>query len=487
MFGRREELRARFSQLLKLPNPHLRGKQFEKMLADLMHVEGCEVSLNSVAAKPRQTDFAINCAEGTFLAEAKWKKGRVDVGDIDSLRSRIRRGVPGTWGCIFSMSDYSKTALDELSRDKALPILPFNAAEINLLFNGKLSFLEVLHRKKSNLRDKSKLLFVVQKNAGPHASFDPPTEQIVRKKRHVEWWECEATEYDLVYARSCPYVAWNSDLPQAVTTTVDVSSLEDLERVFLAASKALNLSGNGSFTIYQENRNWHGIGISNWAKCISDWKKRYATQSWDSYHHSEELAYFEQFDVGMFAISGRQRVGDSTFLHSFELEFLLPGIPIDTDRYKTFMQIAGASFPFFYQKRNPERSVIHLKPSVPLDVCGLIVSTKLQQLLPSISGVVAVNPFFRANMKSVLRERYVPEADWATESEILVCHLKDWIPYGTEVDEYKLMNFSFAQIRGLRLVVPSCTWSNVTKRAPKDRLQNFEKAAREIIRKYKTK
>ena len=43
MFGRREELRAGFSKLLKLPNPHLRGKEFEKMLADLMHVEGCEV------------------------------------------------------------------------------------------------------------------------------------------------------------------------------------------------------------------------------------------------------------------------------------------------------------------------------------------------------------------------------------------------------------------------------------------------------------
>ena len=262
--------------------------------------------------------------------------------------------------CIFSMSDYSKMALDELSRDKALPILPFNAAEINLLFNGKLSFLEVLQRKKSNLRDKSKLLFIVQKNAGPHASFDPPTEQIVRKKRHVEWWECEATDYDLVYARSRPYVAWNSDSPQAVSTGIDVSYVEDLERVFLAASKALNLSGNGTFTIYQENRNWHGIGIGNWLQCINDWEKRYASQSWDSYHHSEELAYFEQADVGMFAISGRQRVGESSFLHSFELEFLLPGIPIDSDPYKTFMQIAGADSPFFYQKTDTEKSVIHL-------------------------------------------------------------------------------------------------------------------------------
>src|SRR5579859_880175 len=100
MFGRREELRTRFSTLLKLRNPHLRGRQFEKMLADLMHVEGCEVSLNSAAAKPRQTDFIINCAEGQFVAEAKWQKGRIDVGEIDNLRSRIRRGVPGTWGCL---------------------------------------------------------------------------------------------------------------------------------------------------------------------------------------------------------------------------------------------------------------------------------------------------------------------------------------------------------------------------------------------------
>lgn len=485
MFGRREELRVGFSKLLKLPNPHLRGKEFERMLANLMHVEGCEVFLNSAAAKPRQTDLAINCSEGTFLAEAKWKKGRVDVGDIDSFRNRIRRGVPGTWGCLFSMSDYSKTALDELLRDKALPILPFNAAEINLLFNGKLSFLDVLRRKKSSLRDKSKLLFVDQKRARAYgAALRPAAEQIRVKKRQLDWWECEATDYDLVYARSHPYVAWNSHSPQAVTTSVDVSSVEDLERVFVAASKALNLTGNGTFTIYQENRNWHGIGISNWMKCISDWEKRYASQSWDSYHHSEELAYFEQFDVGMFAISGRQRVGESSFLHSFELEFLLPGIPIDTDPYKTLMQIAGADSPFFYQKGDPERSVIHLKPSVRLDVCGLIVSTEFEQ--PSISGVLAANPFFRTDMKVVLGEKYVAEADWVTESQTLSCHLKDWIPYGTEVDEYKLMNFSFIRVRNLKIVVPSCTWSHITKRAPRDRLQSFEKVAGEIMRKYKT-
>src|SRR5690242_19107965 len=91
---------------------------------------------------------------------------------------------------------------------------------------------------------------MVQKNAGSHASFASPTEQIVRKKRHVKCWEFEAMDYYLVYARSRPYVAWNSDSPQAVTTGVDVSSVEHLERVFLAASKALNLSGNGTFTIY---------------------------------------------------------------------------------------------------------------------------------------------------------------------------------------------------------------------------------------------
>jgi hypothetical protein len=463
MFGRRQELRIGFSKLLKLPNPHSRGKQFEKLLADLMGVEGCEVSLNSAAAKPRQTDFAINCVEGPFMAEAKWKKGRVDVGDIDSLRSRIRRGVPGTWGCLFSMSDYSKTALDELLRDKALPILPFNAAEINLLFNGKLSFLEVLRRKKADLRDKSKLLFVNQKGAQPHASFRPATEQVRCGKRQLDWWECEATEYDLVYPRSRPYVSWNSDSPQAVTTGVDVSSVGDLERVFLAASKALDLSGNGTFTIYQENRNWHGIGMGNWLKCISDWERRYASQSWDSYHHSEELAYFEQFDVGMFAISGRQRVGESSFLHSFEVEFLLPGVPIDTDPYKTFIQIAGADSPFFYQKRDPERSVIHLKPSVRLEVRGLIVSSEFERSFPSISGVVATNPFFRADMKSLLGERYVPEAEWAAESLILFCHLNDWITYGTEVDEYKLMNLSFAQCHVVKLVVRRGPWSLMRK------------------------
>jgi hypothetical protein len=90
-------------------------------------------------------------------------------------------------------------------------------------------------------------------------------------------------------------------------------------------------------------------------------------------------------------------------------------------------------------------------------------------------------------MKSLLKERYIPEADWATESKLLLCHLKDRIPYGTEVDEYKLMKLSFARILELKLLVPSCTWSHITKRAPEDPRQSFDKIAREIIRKYKPK
>ena len=121
---------------------------------------------------------------------------------------------------------------------------------------------------------------------------------------------------------------------------------------------------------------------------------------------------------------------------------------------------------------------------MPLEVCGLIVSYKFERTVPSISGVVATNPFFRQDMKAVLGEKYVSEADWAAESQILFCHLKDWIPYGTEVDEYKLMNFSFARIHELKLVVPSCTWTNIAKRVQRNGVLSLEKTVREVVRKY---
>jgi hypothetical protein len=453
------------------------------MLAGLVQVEGYKISLNSTSAKPRQIDFAITGDLGHFVAEAKWKKNVIDVGDIDSLRSRVRRSVPGTWGIFFSMSDYSKTAINDLARDKALPIVLFNAAEINLLFNGKLSFTDVLQKKQSDLRN-GRLSFLKPEAGRHHRSFGPATEYLHNEKGPVEWWECNANEFDLVYGRYLPEYPSYRVPPQTVTTNVEVSSLDDLERVFQAASQALKLSGDGAFTVYQENRNWHGIGIRNFLRCIENWKERYALQGWDSYHHSEELAYFEQSNVGLFALSARQRVGQSSFLHSAQIEFLLPGIPIDADPYKTLMKIVGANTPFFYSNEQWKTHRIYLKRSVRLQVHGTVLKSAIAGAVPSISGVVAINPFFGKNMQMLLHERYIPEADWAAESEILVCRLEDWIPFGTEVDEYKLLDFTFTRVNDVKLVIPSCTWSHITKKASGKPAFDFESMLRMGFRKY---
>lgn len=73
---------------------------------------GVRIHSDPKMARPRQTDVHARQAGHDFLVEAKGQTPKIDVADIDALRSRLERTPGDVVGCLFRLSDYSRTAID---------------------------------------------------------------------------------------------------------------------------------------------------------------------------------------------------------------------------------------------------------------------------------------------------------------------------------------------------------------------------------------
>jgi len=132
-----QALRHHFEQLFDATDPADRGRRFEKLLRRRLALEVFHVELNPKIAAPRQTDLFARLGTIDYVIEAKWQTDKIGIADIDNVRIRLQRMPTDVVACIFSMSDYSEQAIDQVVQDRTREILLFNAAEINAIFQQR--------------------------------------------------------------------------------------------------------------------------------------------------------------------------------------------------------------------------------------------------------------------------------------------------------------------------------------------------------------
>ncbi|MGH3628071.1 MAG: restriction endonuclease [Sciscionella sp.] len=479
----REGLRIKFGELLKSTNAQARGKEFENLLGDLLELEGFRVWHNPRSATPRQTDLAIEFDQFAFLIEAKWKNKKIDIADLDNLRSRLRRAAPTTWGCFLSISEYNPRLLRDLKEHRTPPIILFNAFEIHSLFNGQSSAKKLIQQKVTNFRIHGKIWFSGTEQRQEALPYNRRRgEEIKINGQSTLWIRSGSKDYDVIFARS-PYIGYRN--AQVVSARLHLNSVADLNHVFRLANEVLGISGWGPFTVYQANTSWHGIGVQRFIKCIENWENRYELEKFQRFHHSEELAYFEEFAGGFLGISCRQRVGERSYLHSGTLEIALPGIPIELARYNEFFQSIAERPLFFDFREDMHDLVVHVDQRIKLDVIGLIVGNPVDEADQlTITGLIARNPFWGGSFSEILSGLPTYKAEWVGEAETIICDLLHWLDYGDEVDEMLLKTISLNSIAGLKLVSFECTWSNLVKRAHPPNLAEFERITKKPLQKY---
>src|SRR5271156_4975034 len=101
------------------------GKALEIEVLKLLEGAGFRAHPNARVAKPRQTDILAQGNDLTLLVEVKDRKRGLDVGDIDSLRSRLRRTTPDVVGVLFTTSAISRPAIKEIESDRTRAVLVF--------------------------------------------------------------------------------------------------------------------------------------------------------------------------------------------------------------------------------------------------------------------------------------------------------------------------------------------------------------------------
>ncbi|MER7974585.1 restriction endonuclease [Streptomyces sp. NPDC096080] len=117
------DLADAYTRLSAAGDPQRRGKDFEHLLQRAFQLAHFEVELNPRIAHPRQTDLSARYGDHRYLLEAKWQAAKADMDVLGGLRDRLRRTSADVVGVLVSISGFTGTLIEEISRERQTPIL----------------------------------------------------------------------------------------------------------------------------------------------------------------------------------------------------------------------------------------------------------------------------------------------------------------------------------------------------------------------------
>jgi hypothetical protein len=386
-----------------------RGREFEAEVAKFLRAAGLDVTTNAKAAKPRQTDLFARGNDIDLLVEAKNEKRKVDVSDIDALRSRLSRTSSDIVGAIFTTSGLTKGAIEAIETDRRREVLAFVKKEIEHLRSGTQNLRTLIERKRSELRVQGKVWF----GSEMHSEFVgvklPPSSFEFRMGSSASsYFESKSGFAGAFYSLQIADSGWGTAGGEGARLSIQLSlnTVRDLRNIVGYLHEKFGLSSNGMFSIQQSGSCWHGVGSESFLQAVEQWRERYAQSQSKAFHHSEQFIYFDQFRNGWMELSSQQRIGcgppnasRTSFLHHSELVIQLPGLPVDTLPFLKLCQYTGndrANFEYIGEKLT---SMIRLQKPIRLNVVGTVVNRECSSGSNSsrervVMGIIARNPFY---------------------------------------------------------------------------------------------
>jgi hypothetical protein len=448
-----------FERLLDSHSPQERGYLFESLLSQLLHSNGFRVHRNAKTAKPRQTDLIAEYSGKYFLIETKWTKKPLGSNDVDDLRKRIDRVPPDVIGCLFSMSDFAKPAIDEVLRDRTREILLFDSREIYSMFSSRISFWSLVEKKRTQLRTHASIWFYpIQTKTGAlevSETLPEPSIFVGRAGNNAPWVTKSSDRTEVVFSHDMAYVD-NSMGGNCIgfRVNLDIGSINDLQHALALSVRHFGLSGNGSYSIHQLPYAWHGFGLKSFLQAVGSWRDRYAAVGLESFHHSEELAFFHQLQPGMLCVNARQRVSENSFVHGAEMQIFLPGIPVDMQPFHAFCRDLDLWSGHFESLGETSTETITFYDRIPLKVSSLVIS--VDDVEESISGAVVKNPFYKKMVK--FKDDQSQSTSYVSQQELIFCAFRDWLPASFKPGTLVLKSLEATRIGQSPILRPVCTW-----------------------------
>jgi hypothetical protein len=456
--GSNMTLKQELHSLEKVKSPHRRGRLFESFLARLLEEDGFKVNSNPKAATPRQTDLSASRDQLYFLIEAKWMRKSVHVGYVSAVRERLRLTPPDVFACVFSTSGYGVGALEEIRRERNREIILFDGEEIRGLAAGDLSFTDLLVRKREAFRTHADTCFTPWVAGDRGATHLRSSADMIQFRGQLKKWMLSGTgDNDILFTNEGLDFAGRYDSSVvSLALTLDLETADDLERALQVVKKHVGLHDEGAFAIHQRSAGWFGFGAEHFISAVRSQAERYDGLNWESYHHSEELAYVDRLEEGgLMCLTSRQDTREGKYLHSSRIEIFLPGVPLEASGIRRFCAFAGdARAQLAIVGENPVKT-LRFRRGIQVEPVATIISNS--QGKSFASGLVVKNPF----ADGVLSEdSSVEEPFWLLpKNEFVFCALRSWHNPDVLMDRYDLVLAEGCWIEHFPVFYILCDWA----------------------------
>ncbi len=466
-------LERAFEDLEGQVNAHARGPQFEGLVQRLFEREHFTVRRNPGIAWPRQTDLLATYGDQTYLIETKWQHARVNINDIDSVRSRLQSTSGQVIGVFFSMSDFTTPAIERIANNRDRSILLFDEHEIRRLFANQVSLIAILRRKQEAFLTEGQVLLDIADDSWRGTPLNindlplPQVQLLDLASTELPWITSEGGFAEAVFVGELPDVNWTP--AQGVGVGLDlvlpIEDKNDLPYVIELLRSVGWISSAGRWAIEQSEVCWHGVGAKDFLKAVDSWKKRYrATQV--HYHDSEHIIYFDVCDGGFYTLSMDIHASRQGRIFHPHLSIQLEGIPLHPEPFRRLARSFDRDDQVYFRPLTEEANIEHVslpKKRTRLEPLAFLCRSMVNDGFDTgnwVAGIVVKNPFrgMRLRTKRARTKTHIPGV--LDSSALLICSLRSWHELGSHIDYYYIRSLEFLHTYDATILHPVVDWKS---------------------------
>jgi Restriction endonuclease len=463
---RAADLRVRLVELAGLPAAD-RWQPFETLIADLFKRGHFRIERNSRAAGPRQLDLASSRRGAVYLVEAKWESRPLDVGTVDGLYARLEGTSPQTTGVLISASGFTKGLREEVLRKKSRPVLLVGPRELAESLDDPRTLAQMLQRKLEHLNVMGEVL------VGPnHFKFADRTSSswglrelfaIDASGGRLPWVVSGGGYGAFVFTQELVDVDWVPSGGRGVCLDLSPAVDDEGEVVELVRELVAHgyLSTGATWEIEQFETDWHGFGWASFLDAVSAWQTRYETIG--HIHHTEQFCLTDSIDGRLLVLSGDLAARERRECHFINLSFHLQGIPLDPEPFIRLAEVVGDEGPSHWRPlkgRSVETVGLRHREAdqrLTVEPVAFVVEEDPDDLRNPIwvRGIVTANPLRDGPPNGV------DSLEWPggiRDSELLVCSLRQWHPWGDVPERYELQAVEWAHTTEYAVVRVIADW-----------------------------
>jgi hypothetical protein len=139
-------LRRQFLALEKSENPTRRGYALQRLVLQLLQLEGADAS-GGFRPQGEEIDGFFSMDHRFFHVECKWEATEIPASAIYSFRGKFEGKLLGTMGVFVSMSGYSSNVAEVLRYGKTIDVVLFNADDVRYALSSKNTFTKIIRIK----------------------------------------------------------------------------------------------------------------------------------------------------------------------------------------------------------------------------------------------------------------------------------------------------------------------------------------------------